>query len=172
MRRALFVLSVMPLLLISGCENESPTEPIQASGSLLLFSPEESTISVGDEITLQFIVRNLPDSIFALSAQIRYSDSLLSFINIAEPESDDFFGSNAVQFVYDTLSVLHLTISRIHGQSEVSGSGTICTFQLIGKAIGNCVVEVLTEQFEFFDLGGNVIEISELDTKSAIIRVD
>ncbi|MBU1982950.1 cohesin domain-containing protein, partial [bacterium] len=125
----------------------------------------------GEQTSLRLVVENLTDSIFAISLRISYRDSILTFAGVAGAESGDFFGADAIQFAQDTLSVLHITISRIQGQTEVNGSGTICTFRFVGRNAGNCVMEILPDQLEFYDSAGRTIEVPNLEIKTASVHV-
>jgi len=157
--------------MFSGCQSESSTEPPRDSGRKLGFSPEQVTISSGQPTELHLVIENLADSIFAVSMQIGFADSILSFTGIANAASGGFWGANAVQFAHDTLSVLHITISRVQGQTAVNGSGTICTLRFNAVAAGNCVVEVLTDQLVFYNSEGRELEVPELEEKTAVIHV-
>jgi hypothetical protein len=172
MMRTLLILCALSLPLLTGCKNENATEPLQNSGKVLSFSPDDVSLSIGDQISLQLIARNLSDSIFAISAQISYNDLVLSFSGMTETATGDFFGSDAIQFTQDTLSVLHLSISRIQGQPEVSGSGTICTLRFTGKTSGSSLIELLPDQLEFYNDEGHRIEMPELEKVPAAIHVN
>jgi len=159
------------IFIFCGCQSNSPTEPPPDETQRLSFTPEDVTISIGQQTALTLRIENLSDSVFAISLQIDYDNTILSFSSVSAAESEDFFGTEAVQFVQDTLSVLHVALSRIQGQPEVSGSGTLCSFQLEGNAAGSTSFEVTPEHLKFYDSKGREIEAQDIEIQSATVSV-
>jgi hypothetical protein len=171
MIRTSYIFLFLSLLLSAGCQSESSTEPPPDSGQRLRFTPDDVAVSIAQQAALRLMVENLTDSVFAISLQISYADAVVSFAGLAGAEPGDFFGGESLRFVQDTLSVLHVTVSRIQGQTEVSGSGTIGILQFTGRAPGDCVIEVLPDRLEFYDSQGRAIEVPELEIKTATVHV-
>jgi len=164
-----YIIFVFCLILISGCSNDS-TEPEELQPALF-FSQSYTSITVGGQANLSLEIQNLTESVFGVSFQMQYDSSIVSFNESSGMSSGDFFGQDAIVFVKDNDTNIHITIAQIQGQSEVSGSGIFSTFTFIGKLTGNCTIEIIPEDLHFYDVNGNIVELQDLAFESATIIV-
>jgi len=164
-----YIVFILCLILISGCSNDS-TEP-EEQQPVLFFSESSTTITVGEQTNLSLEIEDFTESVFGVSFQVQYDSSIISFNESSGLSSGDFFGQDAIIFVKDNNSNIHITISQIQGQNVVSGSGVFNTFTFNGKSFGNCTIQITPEDLHFYDINGNIIELQDLEFKSAIINV-
>jgi hypothetical protein len=137
----------------------------------LYISPATSEISLSGENSLSLIIQDSQNSIFGISLQIGYNDSVLSFLDSTGFSSGDFFDQNAVSFVRNNGSTIHLSFSQLKGQNSKSGSGSICNLTFHASALGNSNIEINKNNLYFYDCMGDEITISNLNVESALIIV-
>jgi len=167
-RYIIFSLYLVVILLIS-CDKNS-TEPDESIPKIY-FTPDNVSLAVGEEVTISLRVENLPP-IFGMSLRIIYDDAVVSFSDSLGVERGDFFGQDAIMFVRDNNSVIHLSVTQIQGEGEVDGSGVVGTFTFTGLAAGNCEVRVLEDELEVYDCEGNGIELLVIDVCMGAICVE
>jgi hypothetical protein len=157
---------ILSMVLLISCEEETaPLIPI------LSLTPESMSIdieSVG-ELTLQ--IKNLEVPLFGISLRIGYDSTGVSFAGSTEFGEGYFFGSEAVTFVKDTSSTIHIATTLTSGEG-MSGSGILYTLEFQGKLQGSHLVEILPNFLFFYDSTGSKITISNLTIKSATINVE
>ena len=121
------------------------------------------------ELILQ--VGNLSNPIYGISLRIAYDSSNVLFVGATEYENGFFFGSEAISFVNDVSSVIHLATTSTSG-SGVSGSGILYKLEFEGHSEGSHIVEILPDFLFFYDSTGSEITIPNLITYSATINVE
>jgi len=150
---------------------ESSTEPDEQVNKLFL-SAEKTSISVGEQNTIFLKVQNLPKSIFALSLQFDYDNSILKLSETATVTNGDFFNQDAILFAKENNSTVHCSISQIKGDDLVTGTGTICSFVFEGKSTGSSVMQIDKTTVHFYDSEGDEISISDLKFQAASVSVN
>jgi hypothetical protein len=159
------------LMLLAGCSKDSTVTPESSSPSGLYFSPDHQTVAAGQEALLELKLGELADSVFAITMQIGCDERVITMANSAAVTSGDFFGSEAVYFAQDSLSVIRLAITRTQGQRPVAGSGTLASLRLQAQAAGSCSLWINSDSLTFYDAAGRVLGIPRLDLRSASITV-
>lgn len=156
-------------LALAGCSDNS-TNPQNEITSLRL-TPQAVTISVGEETHLNLEIQVCRQPVFGVSMQIAYDNTVLSFQESQGTVKGDFFGGEAIFFVNDNESIIHLTITRIQGQPAVTGSGTMVTLAFRGLTVGNCTVQVKEDELNFYNSAGSEIELPQLEIEEAVVMV-
>ena len=143
-----------------------------ATNPKILFSPPHLSLTIGAQKQLNLNLQNLDPSIFALSLQIAYNDSFLAFDDALGADKGDFFDPEAILFVKQDSSIIHLTLTQIQGRGEVQGSGVLGVFTFTGKATGSSAISMLAGETHFFNAGGSEITIPDLEFEAAEITVN
>lgn len=149
----------------------SSSDPNDKSQRIYL-SPASSDVSVSGQVDLNLMIENFQQTIFGLSLQVDYNNSLLSFSDSSGISFGGLFGQSTVKFVSSNGNTIYISVSQIRGQSSVSGSGTICTISFQASAPGASNVEISPSDLHFYDFAGNDISISELEISSAAININ
>ena len=156
-------------LLMFSCEEltddglDGPTE--------FKLDPEFQTIAVNNEAILSLNVQNLSQPIFAVSMQVNYNSSILSFNDLTGFSVEEFFSSQNVVFIKEENSIINIGVSIQQGNNEVDGSGTIGTLTFKGSSTGTSEIEILLSDLHFFDSEGNEISIGAFEMIPAMITV-
>jgi hypothetical protein len=161
-----FCLSVI----LFGCGSNS-TEPVNEPETRLYFTPNEVTVSKNEQADVALAISGLTESIFGLSFQMIYDSTVISFSDTQEVEVGDFMGQDVIAFIKIIESTVHMSYTRIQGQESVSGSGVICIIPLTGEAVGNCRIQVLSDEIHFYDSIGEEIEISKIELEPMQVNV-
>ena len=149
----------------------SSSDPNDKTQKIYL-SPASSDISVTGQVDLNLMVENFQQSVFGLSLQIEYNNSVLAFSDSSGVTFGSLFGQSAINFVNNNGSTIHISISQIRGQNAVSGSGTICTLTFEATGQGSSNVEISPADLYFYNFAGDNISMSELVVESASINVN
>jgi hypothetical protein len=165
------ILLLLAALLGAGCKKDSPTQPPETHAGLS-FSPGEAAVAVGGALALSLAIGEQADSLFAVSLQLHFADSLLAFADFAGIEAGNFLGTDAVVFAQDSGGVLHVAVSRVQGQTPVSGSGTLCTLHFRGRAPGLCALKILPAELHYYTATGADLPTGQADTVRATVRVN
>ena len=152
-------------LLIISCDEES------YDSLAFKLDPEFQTISINNEASISLDVQNLSQPIFAMSMQVNYSSSILSFNDLTGFSVGGFFGSQNVVFVEEENSTIYIAMSIQQGNSEVDGSGSIGTFTFDGLDAGTSEIDISLSDLHFFDSGGNEISVGDFEIVPAMITV-
>ena len=152
-------------LLIISCDEES------YDSLAFKLDPEFQTISINNEASISLDVQNLSQPIFAMSMQVNYSSSVLSFNDLTGFSDGGFFGNQNVVFVNEDNSIIYIAMSIQQGNSEIDGSGTICTLTFKGNATGSSEIYISLSDLHFFDSDGNEISVGEFEIETAMITV-
>jgi len=156
------------LLLFMGCEEL--TDELDDSLAFKL-EPAFQTISMNNEASISLDIQNLSQPIFAVSMQINYSSSVLSFNDSTGFGVGEFFGNQNVIFVQEENSIINIALSIQQGNNEVDGSGTIGILTFKGNSTGTSEIEISLSELHFFDSTGNEISIGDFELVSAMITV-
>lgn len=139
--------------------------------ALINLTPHDTTIGVNETVGVEMDFTGLSDSIFAVSMEINYDSTILSFDDTAVYSIGDFFGDEIIYLIYENNSSIYFSISIQQGNTMVDGSGSIVSFEFFGLSPGTSVIEILPSNLKFFDSTGNEIIISNLESTTSIITV-
>jgi hypothetical protein len=157
------------ILIIIGCSKKS-TEPVIPNPKLS-FDPAAISLAVGHSSDITLRIDNLAEPIFAASMQIKYNGAKISIADSLLDNLNDIFGENAIRFVRIDSSLIRLSLTRIQGEQEITGSGIICGFTLTGVSAGACSLSVISTESDFFDSIGSIVNIDSLEYSPEIITV-
>ena len=88
---------LLVLMLVLACSDKG-TDP-EPKDPLLSFSPETSTLANVSQSEVSLILSDLPTEIFAISIQIIFDPSILSFAENNAFTAGDFFSQSAIEFI-------------------------------------------------------------------------
>jgi hypothetical protein len=159
------------LILISLSCSKKTTEPSQPNPKLS-FDPASTELSTGLSAQVRLRMENFAQPIFAASFQIAYNESKISVADSLVAGLENIFGENAIQFIRVDSSIIRLSITKIQGDTAISGSGIICGFNITGTSAGVCSLAVLTDESYFYDIDGDIVTIDSLAIYPAIITVN
>jgi len=162
-------LSFIFLVIFLSCE--SSTEPDPAASKLYI-SAANTTMAVGEQNTISLKVQNLSESIFAISLKIEFDNTVLEYSNPPVISSGDFFTQSAISFAQQNNAQIHMSVSQIKGQEQVSGSGTICTFNMDAESTGSSILKIVNNEIHFYDSSGEEISVSDLKYEATTINVE
>jgi hypothetical protein len=168
MRINRLTIAILILLTVS-CSKKS-TEQTQPN-PILSFGPANLGMAVGNSADIIFRIDNLTQPIFAASFQIRFNNSIISISDSLISDLDDIFGENAIQFIRIDSSIIRLSLTRIQGEQEITGSGIICGFRLTGSTAGICSLTVLPDESSFYNSDGDDVVLDSLEYSPGIITV-
>jgi hypothetical protein len=169
MFRLQYLFFALFIILIAGCSDNSTGDDNNTSPQLY-FSPESSTVVIGNQIDLSLKIKNLTPSIFAVSVQLHHNNSVFSFSDNIDSGSDDIFGDDALRFAQHDDSTIYLSVTRTQGQSQVEGSGTIGILELEGNSIGLDSIYIIPGQLYFYDSTGNIVTVSNIILNDAALE--
>jgi hypothetical protein len=136
------------------------------------FSPVYQSIGINENASLEMVINGLSEPIFAMSMQISYNSSILSFNDSTGFSVGEFFGDQNIVFVNVDNSIIYISMSIQQGNSAVDGAGTISTLTFKGSSSGTSEIEISLSDLHFFDSGGNEISTENFETVPAMITVN
>ena len=139
--------------------------------ALINLTPHDTTIGVNETVDVEMDFKGLSDSIFAISMQVIYDNSILSFDDSTGYNLGDFF-DDVISFINEDSSSIYFSITLMQGATMVDGSGKIISFEFQGIAPGSSEIEVLSSDTQFYDAQGNEVSISNLEFSSSEINVN
>ena len=67
---------------------------------------------------------------------------------------------------------VHLSISAIHGDAMVNGTGRLGEFSVTGFSSGTCTFTIVPEELHFIDDNGNEVDITDyLEVRDLTVNV-
>jgi|TARA_B100001971_G_scaffold186285_1_gene186128 hypothetical protein len=166
-----FCLILIVSLFFFNCE-ELTGDSDETELTIIKFSPSEQSISTNTTATLDLMVENLSEPCFALTLQLSYHSSFLSFNDSTGYRSGDFFGEESISFVKEEDSVVYIAISLIRGEEGIKGSGSLGKLVFLGEKAGSGTIQLQNSKIHFFDSGGDEILIGDFETETATIEVN
>lgn len=168
MRISHIIFGVWSLLLI-GCDKKS-TDVAEETVPQLYFTPISATVTVGGNTNISLNLKDISPTIFALSLQMHCNQSIVSFSDSLGMEAGGFLGDDAIMFVQSDDSIIYFSITRTQGQSQVGGTGTLCTLELGGKTVGLDSVYIIQDKLHFYDSTGAEITVPDIELKITSIQ--
>jgi hypothetical protein len=157
------------ILLSLGCGKKTTGGDEQQTPQLY-FSPVNASVVVGQDTSISLMVKDISPAIFGISMEISFDSTIVSFSDSLGFEVGTMFGTDAIQFVRQENSIIHLSITEIQGQNSVSGSGTIGTLKFGGHSVGSSEILVVPDKLHFYDSNGREITISECEIGDATVQ--
>jgi len=164
------LIAMILILTMMGCSKKS-TEPTSANPKLS-FAPSTIGISSGYSAQVGLRIDNFSQPIFAASFRIDFNGSKISVSDSLVSDIESIFGENSISFIRIDSSIIHLSLTRIQGDSAFSGSGIICGMILTGLESGVCSLEIRQTESYFYDIDGNIVTINNLAISPAIVTVN
>ena len=164
----LLLLSFCLLLLSCSSSSNGPEESTVG----LYFSPDELSLSIGEEVVVGLHVSDCSQPVFGVSLQLEYNFSVVSFNAEQGLTTGDFFPDETITFCTVDDSLIYLTHSLVQGEDSVAGSGLLVSFRFSGIISGECSLQLNEETIIFYDEAGAVLEFEEPHYGSATLTVN
>jgi PKD repeat protein len=138
---------------------------------VLLLSSSSSSITIGESTSISLKITDLGISIFGVEMQISYN------VNVVEVDTLSFvqgsyFGTNAISLFQIMDDKIHLSISAIHGDAMVNGTGQLASFEVTGLSSGTSTFTIVPEELHFIDDNGNEMDITDyLEVRDLTVTV-
>lgn len=161
-------LLISSIIFLFSCQESIDPQP---ADPIIFLSPNNNSITIGEQKEISLQIQNFSKSIFGISLQIDYDNSVVTFNDAVDMVVGDFFDLNAISFVRNNDSRIHLSFTQIQGQNEVNGSGVLCKLTFKGNSAGVSTIQLLQSKLFFYDVAGNKIDISNLKYDDATINV-
>ena len=153
-------------LILTGCEDDEPTNPPPT----LSLSSSSSSITVGGSTSISVELADLETSILGVSMQISYDASVVEVNTTSGFEQGAYFGTNAISLFETVDNTVHFSISAIGG-NMVSGNGKLCDFKVTGLSTGTSTFTIVPEEIYFIDDNGDAVIITDLEVEDLTITV-
>ncbi len=160
------ILILLTGLILTGCEDDEPTNP----SPTLSLSSSSSSITVGNSTSISVELADLETSILGVSMQISYDESVAEVDTTSGFVQGAYFGTNAISLFETVDNTVHFSISAIGG-NMVSGTGTICIFEVTGLSTGTSTFTIVPEEIYFIDDNGDAVIITDLEVGDLTITV-
>ena len=93
----------------------------------LLLSSSSSSITIGGSTSISLEITDLVISVFGVEMQISYNASVVDVDTLSFVQGS-YFGTNAISLFQIVEDKVHLSISAIHGDAMVNGTGQLAAF--------------------------------------------
>ena len=160
------ILILLTGLILTGCEDDEPTNP----SPTLSLSSSSSSITVEGSTTLSVELANMETSVFGVSMQISYDASVAEVDTTSGFEQGAYFGTNAISLFETVDNTVHFSISAIGG-NMVSGNGKLCDFKVTGLSTGTSTFTIVPEEIYFIDDNGDAVIITDLEVGDLTITI-
>ena len=160
------ILILLTGLILTSCEDDEPTNP----PSTLSLSSSSSSITVGGSTTLSVELADLETSILGVSMQISYDASVAEVDTTSGFVQGAYFGTDAISLFKTVEDTVHFSISTIGG-NMVSGTGTICVFEVTGLSTGTSTFTIVPGKI--YSIDDDTVEsvMNELEVGDLTITV-
>ncbi|HJM33160.1 MAG TPA: PKD domain-containing protein [Candidatus Marinimicrobia bacterium] len=138
---------------------------------VLLLSSSSSSIAAGGSTSISLDITDLVTSVFGVEMQIDYNTSIVE-VDASSFEQGAYFGANAISLFQIVEDKVHLSISAIHGDAMVNGTGRLGEFSVTGLSSGTCTFTIVPEELHFIDDNGNEVHFTDyLEVRDLTITV-
>ncbi|MBU0692011.1 cohesin domain-containing protein [bacterium] len=166
-----FWLSVIILLVLSGCGSDDDNTEQSAGLPAFFISPATITAAQGEQIDLDVVLQDIPDSLFALSFRLVYNPTMLTYLEYLTVAEESFFGTDAIEYASVEDSIVHAAVSRKQQQQMTTGTGIVCRLRFEAVSAGTSNLEFPAEQLHFYDETGSEITIQDLELEGASVTI-
>jgi len=154
-------------VMLTSCEDDEPANPPPT----LLLSSSSSSITVGGSTSISVELAGLETFVFGVSMQISYETSVVEVDATSGFVQGTYFGTNAISLIETVDDTVHFSISAIHGDATVNGTGKLCDFEVTGLAVGTSTFTIVPEVIYFIDDNGDAVIITNLEVGELTITV-
>jgi len=127
---------------------------------VLLLSSSSSSITIGESTSISLDITDLMTPIFGVEMQISYNVSIFE-VDSSSFDQGVYFGTNAISLFQIVEDKIHLSISAIHGDAMVNGTGQLGNFIVTGLSSGSGTFTIIPEELHFIDGNGNEVHITD-----------
>ena len=138
---------------------------------VLLLSSSSSSITIGGSTSISLEITDLGISVFGVEMQISYNASVVEVDTLSFVQGS-YFGTNAISLFQIVDDKIHLSISAIHGDAMVNGTGQLAAFEVTGLSSGTSTFTIVPEELHFIDDNGNEVDITDyLEVRGLTVTV-
>lgn len=138
---------------------------------VLLLSSSSSSITIGESTSISLEITDLGISIFGVEMQISYNANVVEVDTLSFVQGS-YFGTNAISLFQIMDDKIHLSISAIHGDAMVNGTGQLAGFEVTGLSSGTSTFTIVPEELHFIDDNGNEMDITDyLEVRDLTVTV-
>ena len=138
---------------------------------VLLLSSSSSSITAGGSTSISLDITDLVTFVFGVEMQISYNASVVD-VDTSSFEQGAYFGANAISLFQIVEDKIHLSISAIHGDAMVNGTGQLGEFAVTGLSSGTSTFTIVPEELHFIDDNGNEVDITDyLEVRDLTVTV-
>jgi len=141
------------------------------NNTVLLLSSSSSSITAGGSTSISLDITDLVTFVFGVEMQISYNASVVE-VDTSSFEQGSYFGTNAISLFQIVDDKIHLSISAIHGDAMVNGTGQLGEFAVTGLSSGTSTFTIVPEELHFIDDNGNEVDITDyLEVRDLTVTV-
>lgn len=159
---------ILILILFTACPKKSTNPEPNIYVSL---APQTLTLNTGETGAMSINLEVFGESIFAVSLQLTYDSSIVSFSTADGLELGDFFGSDIISLLEADENIIHLALTLTQGQTEQSGSGVLGTLRFRGASQGSSPIVITPTELHFYNSAGTEVINPNLDIETGSITV-
>ena len=138
---------------------------------VLLLSSSSSSITAGGSTSISLDITDLAAFVFGVEMQISYNASVVE-VDTSSFEQGAYFGTNAISLFQIVENKVHLSISAVHGDAMVNGTGQLGEFAVTGLSSGTSTFTIVPEELHFIDDNGNEVDITDyLEVRDLTVTV-
>ncbi len=138
---------------------------------VLLLSSNLASLAPGESTSISLYITDLMTPIFGVEMQISYNVSIFK-VDSSSFDQGVYFGTNAISLFQIVDDKIHLSISAIHGDAMVNGTGKLGDFVVTGLSSGSGTFKIIPEELHFIDGNGNEVHITDsLDVRDLTVTV-
>ena len=125
----------------------------------------------GGTATISLEITDLETSVFGVSMLISYDASVVEVDTSNSFGQGAYFGTTAISLFETVDDTVHFSISAIHGDATVNGTGKLCDFEITGLTQGTSTFTIVPEVIYFIDDNGDAVIITNLEVGELTITV-
>jgi hypothetical protein len=134
-------------------------------------SSSSSSITAGGSTSISLDITDLVTFVFGVEMQISYNAGVVD-VDTSSFEQGAYFGTNAISLFQIVEDKIHLSISAIHGDAMVNGTGQLGEFAVTGLSSGTSTFTIVPEELHFIDDNGNDVDITDyLEVRDLTVTV-
>ena len=115
---------------------------------VLLLSSSLASIATGESTSISLDITDLMTPIFGVEMQISYNVSIFEVVS-SSFDQGVYSGTNAISLFQIVEDKKHLSISAIHGDAMVNGTGQLGNIIVTGLSSGSGTFTIIPEELHF-----------------------
>ena len=163
-------LSMILGFIIFSCD-DTPTENVDTTPHIYL-QISDTNLEVDDEFQVSIQIDDIETPVFGINLYIEFDNMIITFTDTTGFSSGSFFGESPILFTEEQDGVIDITVIRVQGESEVTGSGLLGTLTFTAKSPGYSSIEISNTESDFYNSTGIPIYIDGLIIENIVVTID